>query len=66
MNRREFMQNLAIRTTAATALGLAAGCAAQEVGVAPQAESATAQELPELTWDMPTSWPVALPPLPTQ
>lgn len=60
MNRREFMQNLAIRTTAATALGLAAGCAAQEVGVAPQAESATAQELPELTWDMPTSWPVAL------
>jgi TRAP-type mannitol/chloroaromatic compound transport system substrate-binding protein len=60
MNRREFMQNLAVRTTAATALGLAAGCAAQEVGVAPQAESATAQELPELTWDMPTSWPVAL------
>ncbi|MCE7983997.1 MAG: ABC transporter substrate-binding protein [Caldilinea sp. CFX5] len=60
MNRREFMQNLAIRTTAATALGLAAGCAAQEVGVAPQAESAAAQELPELTWDMPTSWPVAL------
>lgn len=60
MNRREFIQNLAIRTTAATALGLAAGCAAQEAGVAPQAESATAQELPELTWDMPTSWPVAL------
>ena len=60
MNRREFMQNLAVRTTAATALGLSAGCAAQEVGVAPQAESATAQELPELTWDMPTSWPVAL------
>lgn len=60
MNRREFIQNLAIRTTAATALGLAAGCAAQEAGVAPQAESATAQELPEITWDMPTSWPVAL------
>lgn len=60
MNRREFIQNLAIRTTAATALGLAAGCAAQEAGVAPQADSAAAQELPELTWDMPTSWPVAL------
>jgi len=60
MNRREFMQNLAIRTTAATALGIAAGCAAQEVGVAPQAEQAAAQELPELTWEMPTSWPVAL------
>lgn len=60
MNRREFIQNLAIRTTAATALGLAAGCAAQEAGVAPQADSAAAQELPELTWEMPTSWPVAL------
>lgn len=60
MNRREFMQNLAIRTTAATALGFAAGCAAQEAGVAPQAEQAMAQDLPELNWDMPTSWPVAL------
>lgn len=60
MNRREFMQNLAIRTTAATALGIAAGCAAQETGVAPQAEQAMAQDLPELNWDMPTSWPVAL------
>lgn len=60
MNRREFMQNLAIRTTAATALGLAAGCAAQEAGVAPQADQAMAQDLPELNWDMPTSWPVAL------
>lgn len=60
MNRREFMQNLAIRTTAATALGLAAGCAAQEAGVAPQADQAMAQDLPELNWEMPTSWPVAL------
>jgi TRAP-type mannitol/chloroaromatic compound transport system substrate-binding protein len=60
MNRREFMQNLAIRTTAATALGVAAGCAAGSTGVAPQAEQAMAQDLPELNWDMPTSWPVAL------
>lgn len=60
MNRREFMQNLAIRTTAATVLGVAAGCAAGSVGVTPQAEQAMAQDLPELSWDMPTSWPVAL------
>lgn len=60
MNRREFMQNLAIRTTAATALGVAAGCAAGNAGVAPQPEQAMAQDLPELNWDMPTSWPVAL------
>lgn len=60
MNRREFMQNLAIRTTAATALGVAAGCAAGSAGVTPQPEQAMAQDLPELNWDMPTSWPVAL------
>jgi len=60
MNRRDFMQTLAIRTTAATALGLAAGCGAQQAGIAPSAEQASAQDLPDLTWDMPTSWPVAL------
>ncbi len=62
MNRREFLQTMATRTAAATAFGLAAGCAAQEAGVAPQAPEAVAQDssLPELTWDMPTSWPTAL------
>lgn len=62
MNRREFLQTVATRTVAATAFGIAAGCAAQEVGVAPQAPEAVAQDssLPELTWDMPTSWPTAL------
>lgn len=62
MNRREFLQTIATRTAAATAFGLAAGCAAQEAGVAPQAPQASAQDssLPELSWDMPTSWPTAL------
>jgi TRAP-type mannitol/chloroaromatic compound transport system substrate-binding protein len=62
MNRREFIQTLTTRTVAATALGLAAGCAAQEVGVAPQAPEAVAQDssMPELNWDMPTSWPTSL------
>ena len=62
MNRREFLQTMATRTAAATAFGLAAGCAAQEAGVAPQAPEAVAQDssLPELTWEMPTSWPTAL------
>jgi TRAP-type mannitol/chloroaromatic compound transport system substrate-binding protein len=63
MNRREFLQNLAIRTTAATALGVAVGCTAQQAGT-PVAETpaAVAQDtsLPSLNWDMPTSWPVAL------
>ena len=62
MNRREFLQTMTTRTVAATAFGLAAGCAAQEVGIAPQAADAIAQDssLPELTWEMPTSWPTAL------
>jgi TRAP-type mannitol/chloroaromatic compound transport system substrate-binding protein len=63
MNRREFMQNLAIRTTAATALGVAVGCASQQAGTpvasTPQA-IAQDSSLPELTWDMPTSWPTSL------
>ena len=44
MNRREFLQTMATRTAAATAFGLAAGCAAQEAGVAPQAPEAVAQD----------------------
>jgi TRAP-type mannitol/chloroaromatic compound transport system substrate-binding protein len=63
MNRREFMQNLAIRTTAATALGVAVGCTAQQAGTpVAQAPEAIAQDasLPDLSWDMPTSWPTAL------
>ncbi len=60
MNRRDFLQTLTTRTVAATALGLAVGCGAQQAGVAPEAGEAMAQDLPELTWDMPTSWPTAL------
>jgi len=61
MNRRDFLQTLTTRTVAATALGLAVGCGAQQAGVAPEAGQAVAQdELPELNWDMPTSWPTAL------
>jgi TRAP-type mannitol/chloroaromatic compound transport system substrate-binding protein len=60
MNRRDFLQTMATRTVAATALGFAAGCGAQQAGVAPAANEAIAQDLPELNWDMPTSWPTAL------
>ncbi|HRW08919.1 MAG TPA: ABC transporter substrate-binding protein [Caldilineaceae bacterium] len=60
MNRRDFLQTMATRTVAATALGFAAGCGMQQAGVAPEANEAMAQDLPELTWDMPTSWPTAL------
>lgn len=62
MNRRQFMQTLATRTVAATALGIAAGCAAEETGANVPSAEAIAQDssLPTLTWEMATSWPVAL------
>jgi TRAP-type mannitol/chloroaromatic compound transport system substrate-binding protein len=61
MNRREFIQNLTIRTAAASALGVAVACTpqAQQVVSTPEAV-AQDSSLPELNWDMPTSWPVAL------
>lgn len=61
MNRREFLQVMATRTVAATALGVAAGCAAQEAGAPVQAPGAVAQsDLPDISWQMATSWPASL------
>lgn len=62
MDRRHFLQTLATRTVAATALGVAAGCAANQTDVALPTPQAIAQDssLPSLEWQMPTSWPVAL------
>jgi len=62
MNRRDFLQTLTTRTVAATALGLAAGCAANQAGVSTPAPEAAAQDstLPKFDWNMATSWPVAL------
>jgi TRAP-type mannitol/chloroaromatic compound transport system substrate-binding protein len=62
MDRRHFLQTLATRTVAATALGVAAGCAANQANVEIPTPQAIAQDsgLPSLDWQMPTSWPVAL------
>ncbi|MCC6169808.1 MAG: TRAP transporter substrate-binding protein DctP [Caldilineaceae bacterium] len=62
MDRREFLQTLATRTVAASALGFAAGCASQELGVETPSPQAIAQDssLPAIDWQMATSWPVAL------
>ncbi len=62
MNRREFLQTVATRTAAAGALGFAAGCGAQQAGIATPAPEAIAQDssLPTINWQMATSWPVAL------
>jgi TRAP-type mannitol/chloroaromatic compound transport system substrate-binding protein len=62
MDRRQFLQTLTTRTVAATALGIAAGCASNQAGVDLPTPQAIAQDsaLPTLDWQMPTSWPVAL------
>jgi TRAP-type mannitol/chloroaromatic compound transport system substrate-binding protein len=62
MNRRDFLQTVATRTTAAAALGLAAGCGANMGGADLPDSDAIAQDssLPEIEWQMATSWPVAL------
>jgi TRAP-type mannitol/chloroaromatic compound transport system substrate-binding protein len=62
MNRRDFLQTAATRTTAAAALGLAAGCGANLGGADLPESEAIAQDssLPEIEWQMATSWPVAL------
>jgi len=62
MNRRDFLQTVATRTAAATALGLAAGCGARQVGAPVPNADAIAQDssLPEVKWQMATSWPLAL------
>lgn len=62
MNRRDFLQTVATRTAAATALGFAAGCGAQQAGMTTPSPDAIAQDssLPTIDWQMATSWPVAL------
>lgn len=62
MNRRQFMQTLATRTAAAAALGLTVGCTAQQAGTTIATPEAIAQDssMPEINWQMATSWPVAL------
>ena len=62
MNRRQFMQTLATRTAAGAALGLTVGCTAQQAGTTIATPEAIAQDssMPEITWQMATSWPVAL------
>src|SRR5689334_5460084 len=62
MDRRHFLQTMATRTLAATAMSLAAGCTAEEIGLVLPEPHAIAQDkaLPTLDWQMPTSWPVGL------
>jgi len=62
MNRREFLTNMATKAAGGAVIGLAAGCSFGATPAAQEAEQAIAQDsaLPEITWDMATSWTPAV------
>lgn len=62
MNRREFLSSMATKAAGGAVIGLAAGCTFGATPAAQEIQQAAAQDaaLPELKWQMATSWPVAL------
>ncbi|MEM7537579.1 MAG: twin-arginine translocation signal domain-containing protein, partial [Chloroflexota bacterium] len=61
MNRRDFLKNLGVKTAGGVAMGFAAGCGFQASPAVPDAEAISSDaSLPEINWQMATSWPVAL------
>lgn len=59
MNRREFLTNVATKAAGGAVIGLAAGCTFGATPAAQEVQQAIAQDtaLPELKWEMATSWP---------
>lgn len=59
MNRREFLTNVATKAAGGAVIGLAAGCTFSATPAAQEVQQAIAQDtaLPELKWEMATSWP---------
>jgi TRAP-type mannitol/chloroaromatic compound transport system substrate-binding protein len=62
MNRRDFLTSMATKAAGGAVLGLAAGCSFSQTPAAQDAPAAVAQDdsLPEISWQMATSWPVSL------
>ena len=62
MNRREFLTSVATKAAGGAVIGLAAGCSFGATPAVQEAQEAVAQDsaLPEISWQMATSWPVAL------
>lgn len=62
MNRREFLTSMATKAAGGAVIGLAAGCTFGATPAAQEIQQAVAQDaaLPELKWQMATSWPLAL------
>jgi TRAP-type mannitol/chloroaromatic compound transport system substrate-binding protein len=62
MNRRDFLTSVATKAASGAVIGLAAGCTFAQTPAAQEVQTAVAQDsaLPELTWQMATSWPQSL------
>ncbi|MFO7631277.1 MAG: TRAP transporter substrate-binding protein DctP [Caldilinea sp.] len=62
MNRREFMTSMATKAAGGAVIGLAAGCSFGATPAAQEAQQAIAQDasLPEIKWEMATSWTPAV------
>jgi len=62
MNRRTLLKGLATKAAGGAVVGLAAGCGMASAPIAQDSSQVVAQDtgLPEISWQMATSWPVAL------
>lgn len=62
MNRREFLTSVATKAAGGAVIGLAAGCSFGATPAAQEVQEAVAQDsaLPELKWEMATSWTPAV------
>jgi TRAP-type mannitol/chloroaromatic compound transport system substrate-binding protein len=59
MNRRDFLTSMATKAASGAVIGLAAGCTFAQTPAAQEVQEAAAQDasLPEIKWQMATSWP---------
>ena len=62
MNRREFLTSVATKAAGGAVIGLAAGCSFGATPAAQEVQQAVAQDnaLPEIKWEMATSWTPAV------
>jgi TRAP-type mannitol/chloroaromatic compound transport system substrate-binding protein len=62
MNRRDFLTSIATKAASGAVIGLAAGCTFAQTPAAQEVQEAAAQDasLPEISWQMATSWPQSL------
>jgi len=60
MDRRDFLKGMTVKAAGGAVMGLAAACANQAAEVPDADAIANDQALPNIEWQMATSWPVAL------